>query len=172
MPELKKMFSAAKMNKDLDERLVPQGEYRDAQNIEVSTSESSNSGVVQTLKGNTKYTTMASSSGYYDIQGTTGLATCVGSIAAADRDKIYYFVNSDRNLQTGAELDVAKDYILEFDTINETIKYVFVDIHRINTTSLETNDSTTLGVAIGSSATVNTTGIRAVSYTHLRAHET
>ena len=38
MPELKHHFRAGKMNKDLDERLVPNGEYRDAQNIEISTS--------------------------------------------------------------------------------------------------------------------------------------
>ena len=40
MPELKRTFSAGKMNKDLDERIVPPGEYRDAQNIEINTSES------------------------------------------------------------------------------------------------------------------------------------
>ena len=36
MPELKHDFSQAKMNKDLDERLVPQGQYRDALNIQVA----------------------------------------------------------------------------------------------------------------------------------------
>ena len=40
------------MNKDLDERLVPNGEYRDALNIEISTSEGSNVGSVQNIKGN------------------------------------------------------------------------------------------------------------------------
>ena len=33
------------MNKDLDERLLPNGQYRDAINVEVSTSEGSNVGV-------------------------------------------------------------------------------------------------------------------------------
>ena len=37
------------MNKDLDERLVPNGEYRDAQNIEVVTSEGSDVGSVQNI---------------------------------------------------------------------------------------------------------------------------
>ena len=36
MAELKRTFSAGKMNKDLDERIVPPGEYRDAQNIEIN----------------------------------------------------------------------------------------------------------------------------------------
>ena len=38
MPELKHGFGAAKMNKDADERIVPNGEYRDALNIEIVTS--------------------------------------------------------------------------------------------------------------------------------------
>ena len=38
MPEIKNQFTGGKMNKDLDERLVPKGEYRDAMNIQVSTS--------------------------------------------------------------------------------------------------------------------------------------
>ena len=42
------------MNKDLDERLVPNGEYTDAMNIQVSTSEGSDVGTVQNILGNKK----------------------------------------------------------------------------------------------------------------------
>ena len=52
MPEIKSTFLQGKMNKDLDERLVPNGEYRDAMNIQLSTSDGSNVGVVQNLLGN------------------------------------------------------------------------------------------------------------------------
>ena len=38
MAEIKHVFSQGKMNKDLDERLVENGQYRDAMNIQVSTS--------------------------------------------------------------------------------------------------------------------------------------
>ena len=54
MGELKHGFGAAKMNKDADERIVPNGEYRDALNIEINTSEDSNVGAMQTLLGNKK----------------------------------------------------------------------------------------------------------------------
>ena len=40
------------MNKDVDERLVPKGEYRDAMNIQVTTSEGSDVGTVQNILGN------------------------------------------------------------------------------------------------------------------------
>jgi mannose/fructose/N-acetylgalactosamine-specific phosphotransferase system component IID len=52
MPEIKNQFTSGKMNKDLDERLVPNGEYRDAMNIQVSTSEGSEVGTIQNILGN------------------------------------------------------------------------------------------------------------------------
>ena len=54
MPEIKHQFSGGKMNKDLDERMVPNGQYRDAMNIQVSTSDGSDVGTVQNILGNKK----------------------------------------------------------------------------------------------------------------------
>ena len=54
MPKIKHQFTSGKMNKDVDERLVPKGEYRDAMNIQVSTSEGSDVGTVQNILGNRK----------------------------------------------------------------------------------------------------------------------
>ena len=33
------------MNKDLDERIVPKGQYRDALNVQITTSDSDSSGI-------------------------------------------------------------------------------------------------------------------------------
>ena len=52
MAELKSMFLKGKMNKDLDERVLPQGEYRDAQNILINDSEDSDVGAVENIRGN------------------------------------------------------------------------------------------------------------------------
>ena len=49
MPEIKNTFSQAKMNKDLDERLVPNGQYRNAVNVQVSTSEGSDVGAIENV---------------------------------------------------------------------------------------------------------------------------
>ena len=54
MPEIKHNFTGGKMNKDLDERLIPKGEYRDAMNVQVSTSEASEVGTVQNILGNSE----------------------------------------------------------------------------------------------------------------------
>ena len=136
MPELKRNFSQAKMNKDMDERLVPVGQYRDALNIQIATSDGSNVGSAQTLLGNTIQNSMAtiydglgssSTNAYYNVPTTS---VCVGSIALPDKDKIYYFVAAGYNISTSttnsngkpAANDIQKDYILEYDTITKTHK--------------------------------------------------
>jgi len=44
MAEVKNSFLASKMNKDLDDRLIPSNEYRNALNVAVSESEDSDVG--------------------------------------------------------------------------------------------------------------------------------
>ena len=53
MPEIKNTFLKSKMNKDLDSRLIPNGEYRDAQNLSVSKSEGADVGSLENILGNT-----------------------------------------------------------------------------------------------------------------------
>ena len=45
-------FLKGKLNKDLDARLLPNGEYRDAKNIQVSKSEGPNVGSLENVLGN------------------------------------------------------------------------------------------------------------------------
>jgi len=53
MAEVKNAFIKSKMNKDLDSRLLPSGEYRDGQNIQVSKSEGEDVGALENALGNT-----------------------------------------------------------------------------------------------------------------------
>ena len=52
MAEVKNAFIKSKMNKDLDARLLPSGEYRDAKNVAISRSEGPNVGALETILGN------------------------------------------------------------------------------------------------------------------------
>ena len=84
MPEIKHQFAGGRMNKDLDERLVPDGEYRDAMNIQVSTSEDSDVGTIQNILGN--------------IQGCSSdlispFSYTVGSIADESEDTLYWLLS-------------------------------------------------------------------------------
>jgi len=60
MPEIKNTFLKSKMNKDLDARLVPNGEYRDAKNVNISRSEGSDVGAIENILGNTVITNIKS----------------------------------------------------------------------------------------------------------------
>ena len=119
MPEIKNSFLKGKMNKDLDERLVPNGEYRDALNIEVSTSEGSSVGVVKNILGNHRIEDIIPS-GF----------TCVGSFADEKTNKIYWFVSSydtDAIIEFNVDLyDVSKHTNIEKPWLTPVIvdKYV------------------------------------------------
>ena len=56
MAEVKNTFIQSKMNKDLDARLIPPGEYRDAENIAVSKSEGMDVGALENILGNKSIT--------------------------------------------------------------------------------------------------------------------
>ena len=71
MAELKRSFAQGQMNKDLDERLVPDGQYTDALNVQVGTSDTSEVGTLQTLLGNTTHRRMANP----HIDGNYGLVS-------------------------------------------------------------------------------------------------
>ena len=47
MAKAQNTFIKSKMNKDLDDRILSKGEYRDAQNINVSKSEGSDVGALE-----------------------------------------------------------------------------------------------------------------------------
>ena len=109
MPDIKHVFSLGKMNKDLDERLVENGQYRDAMNIQVSTSEGSDVGVVQNILGNANL--------FPENQIAPG-SVCVGAIADEKNNCFYWFVYHN-----------TKNLILKFDGIR--ITFVFVDTDNV-----------------------------------------
>ncbi|MDG1315210.1 MAG: hypothetical protein P8P29_06790 [Flavobacteriaceae bacterium] len=55
--QIKNTFLKSKMNKDLDDRILPNGEYRDARNISVGRSEDDDVGALENVIGNDLVTT-------------------------------------------------------------------------------------------------------------------
>jgi len=84
MAEVKNSFLASKMNKDLDSRLVPNNQYRNAFNIAVSESEDSDVGALENVLGNTLIAT-----------ATSGFSpTVIGYGVDEVNEKIYLFLTS------------------------------------------------------------------------------
>ena len=126
MPEIKNTFTSGKMNKDLDERLVPNGQYRDGINIQVSTSEGSDVGTVQNILGNLNVFSYVP---YYGPAGPDQFistdngnqidptAKCIGAIADEKNNCFYWFVYSS-----------TKSVILKYKAVGlGGIEFVFVD---------------------------------------------
>ena len=83
MAEIKNSFLSSKMNKDLDDRLIPNSEYRDALNIEVGKSETNNIGVLQNVYGNV------------EIPGETiPDLECIGMFMDNQNNRIYQFLTN------------------------------------------------------------------------------
>ena len=91
MPENKNSFIKSKMNKDLDERLLPNNEYRDASNVAVSRSEGSDVGALESILGNTSVLTAVANS------------KIIGYFVDETNNFIYYFLTDfDGNLSDRA----------------------------------------------------------------------
>ena len=84
MAEVRNVFVKSKMNKDLDERLLPNGEYREGRNISVSKSEGPDEGVVENVLGNIKYSNFAFASN----------TEIIGTYVDTDKDRIYVFATN------------------------------------------------------------------------------
>jgi len=100
MPEIKNVFRSGIMNKDDDERIIPNGQYRDAMNIEVATSEDSDVGTVQNILGNFRVDNLPALS--------TGDFKSIGAIADEKNDVLYWFVTGSDS--GGARIDAIIEY--------------------------------------------------------------
>ena len=123
MPEIKHHFRVGRMNKDLDERLVPNGEYRDAQNIEIITSEGSDIGSIQNSLGNTLINgkklnvgTSTVSNWSADFISNLTNAECIGYVVDNENNKIYWVIASDQ-----------ASCIAEYDDVTKEVLPVLVD---------------------------------------------
>jgi uncharacterized protein (TIGR02145 family) len=85
MAENKNSFIKSKMNKDLDDRLVPNNEYRDAQNIAVSRSESQDVGALEAILGNEL------------LIDSFANAKCIGSYVDEASGYVYYFLTDHQS---------------------------------------------------------------------------
>jgi len=117
MPEIKNIFTSGKMNKDLDERLVPKGEYREANNIDIVTSEGSDVGSVKNIDGNA-------------LRTATGITspTCVGYAVDTEEDKIIWFVSGAT--YSASDKSSGIDAIVEYNPLDNSIVPIIVDKYK------------------------------------------
>jgi len=132
MAEVKNAFIKSKMNKDLDSRLLPSGEYRDGQNVQVSKSEGEDVGALENAPGNSiaKLNTNVD----IDFSVLEGLATgtlkSIGVYANEGTSSIYVFL-TDQNLprvsgtgDTAATINYssdAKNFVYSYNGVTKSV---------------------------------------------------
>ena len=142
MAKLQRNFIKGKMNKSLDERLVPNGEYIDALNVRIGSTELSEIGAVENTKGNSKLTTLL-----ILIQETDGppptfgprllsdQAKCIGAYEDSANETIYWFVTDPG--QTAPIATGKLDLIVSYNTNKNTTTYHVISVDdgdSVNTT--------------------------------------
>ena len=136
MANIQRNFIAGRMNKSLDERLVPNGEYIDALNVRLGSTEASEIGSVENSKGNTKMTSLQ----YEQTGSVTGAtllsdeARCIGAYEDGQNNRIYWFVH-DPAFTVGNTGKI--DMIVSFNPTTENLTYHIISIDdgfAVNTT--------------------------------------
>ena len=108
------------MNKSVDERLVPPGEYVNAINVRLGSTEISEIGAVENSKGNTELTpTLLANRVPLSVD-----AVCLGSYADSSNETIYWFVH-DNNFNSIGNL---ADVIYSYNTNNNVLKEHVVSV--------------------------------------------
>ena len=115
MAETKNSFIKSKMNKDLDDRLLPSGEYRDAQNVQVSRSQSSDVGALENIFGTKSIKDFATEN---DVPTDV---KCIGYVTNETRDLVftfwtdYYETTSSYTYST-----TANNFIFSYNVLSDT----------------------------------------------------
>jgi hypothetical protein len=87
MAEIKNSFLSSKMNKDLDDRLIPNSQYRDALNISVGKSEQDQIGTVQNSLGNAPLNN-------FNQTPEDSTLICIGVFMDDQHNRIYQFLTN------------------------------------------------------------------------------
>ncbi len=125
MANITRNFIKGKMNKSVDERLIPNGEYIDAINVRMGSTESSEIGVIENTKGNLSLTAIQ-----YKGTPLSTDARCIGAYEDGANETIYWFIHdSSYPVSNEAPLGII-DLIVSYNTLTDQIVYHVISVNR------------------------------------------
>ncbi len=127
MGDSRTTFIAGKMNKSVDERLVPPGEYVDALNVRLGSTETTEIGAVENSLGNSLLTNLQ-----FAGQDLVGDVRCIGVFEDGINETLYWFVHNENN-PNSTETGVV-DLVVSYNTNSGILIY-----HCISTSVLNFN---------------------------------
>ncbi|MHA2301330.1 MAG: hypothetical protein ACXACD_10295, partial [Candidatus Thorarchaeota archaeon] len=123
MANTSRNFVLGRMNKSLDERLVPNGEYVDALNVRLGSTEDSEVGSVENSKGNTQLTTLS-----YRGLSLSNQAKCIGAYEDGANETLYWFVHDPAF--SGAVSPTGKlDLVVSLNVQTNVLTYHIISIN-------------------------------------------
>ena len=121
MANITRSFTKGRMNKSTDVRLMQDGEYIDALNVRVNSTEGNNVGSIENSLGNLPLTSLK----YIDGTPLSANARCIGAFEDGANERLFWFVH-DPTFTVGASGKL--DLIVSFDTKNSFLNYHVVSI--------------------------------------------
>ena len=116
MANITRSFTKGRMNKSTDVRLMQDGEYIDALNVRVNSTEGNNVGSIENSLGNLSLTNLT----YTDGTPLSVDARCIGAFEDGSNERLFWFVH-DPSFTVGATGKL--DLILSFDTKTNFLNY-------------------------------------------------
>ena len=117
--EQRSTFIKGRMNKSVDERLLPTGEYVEAINARLGSTEESEIGSLENSKGNEKLTTIIDPS---TGSALSAQAVCIGAYSDVNNNRIYFFIHDP--VGTPLNMIVSYDTSLSLSTYHLVSKSV------------------------------------------------
>lgn len=131
MANIQRNFVAGKMNKSLDERVLPNGQYIDALNVRLGSTEQSEIGAVENSKGNEKITELR-----YGGSALSANAKCIGAYEDGARETIYWFVHDGSNPVSSTGI---VDMVVSYNVKTNILTYHLVSINSGDSTTSTLN---------------------------------
>ena len=145
MADFSRNFLAGRMNKVVDQRVFPEGEYIDAMNVRMGSTENSEVGAIENSKGNSPLTALA----YINGTPLSTQARCMGAIEDSANETIYWFVH-DPAFTVGATGKL--DLIVSYNVLTNILTYHIISI----------NDGTNINTVLNFNSSYLITGVNLI----------
>ena len=138
MAKVKNSFLKSKMNKDLDNRLIPNGEYRNGVNITINNSDGEDVGTAQTVRGNLEvidFNTITGQTGLqivgvFDDEFSNTVFAFLANNIGSDYEELSYsaIVSWNVNEATTSAKIIVEGNWLNFSTLSPVVANLLEDL--------------------------------------------
>ena len=115
MAKVTNNFVQGKMNKDLDDRLIPIGEYRNAVNAQISRSEGPNVGALENVLGNSLVADLRTLTGNSNIRS---IGYCTDDV----NERVFVFLTDGSAPVVNQYNHLTNNYIVEYNAVTQSSK--------------------------------------------------